>query len=813
MNAQRASVTRRRVIAYVAVLAVAVAAVVAFRRPLVAWFTGKDMGGMEGDATTLQVGPFTIKASLSPDPPREKGQSLVLEIRDSNGKSVEDATVDVVYDMPAMGAMAEMKGNAKVVHDGGGRYEARFDLPMRGSWTLRVEIRSPLGSVSQAFALAVGSAGLRLAGSGEVNSSPKATASVAPSAIQYPPIAFDALRSAMDAYDRVRAKLERDDTSGLATDTRAMADALRAVRGGLPPGRSDLGEAATASLEATDQLFAAGSVDDARRAFARVNQSFLPLVGADARLSAGWHVFECPMFEGHPRWMQRRDAPENPYMGSKMPSCGTETTWQPTAATSPPTTYSPGEIDHYTCSMHPSVNQAVPGTCPICGMNLIPVTKEQQQQGVVTIDEARRQLIGVRTEPVVRGPMRENFRAVGHVTYDESALADVTLKVHGWITKLYVNQTGQSVARGQTLFTVYSPELYNAEQDFLLGSAHAAAAARAADGQVSADPFGRADGDAGPSRGELLGRASRQRLHLLGLTDAQIDAIGANGKPSEELAIPSPASGFVIEKNVVEGASVDAGMRLYRIAALSKVWVEAEVYEADLTHVRVGQPATVTLDYVPGRAYQAKVAYIYPYLDPTTRTGRVRIEIGNTKLDLRPGMYASVELSSDLGQRVQVPAAAVVYTGPRRLVFVDLGGGRFKPTEVRVGAESGGMYEVLSGLSPGDLVATSGVFLIAAEARISTATKYWDTTSEATDAGPASMTEGMPGAPVAPKPKPATPHGAQAPPPSPSVSPAPTPSSSPPAIDYTCPMDPEVHSPKPGKCPKCGMDLEPRIKP
>jgi membrane fusion protein, copper/silver efflux system len=416
------------------------------------------------------------------------------------------------------------------------------------------------------------------------------------------------------------------------------------------------------------------------------------------------------------------------------------------------------EIDHYTCSMHPSVKQSGPGTCPICGMKLIPVTKEQQQQGIVTIDDARRQLIGVRTEPVVRGPMRESFRAVGHITYDESALADVTLKVHGWITKLYVNQTGQSVARGQTLFTMYSPELYNAEQDFLLGSAHAAATTPAADG-------------AGPGRAELFGRASRQRLHLLGLADAQIDAISANGKPTEELAIPSPASGFVIEKNVVEGASVDAGMRLYRIAALSKVWVEAEVYEADLAHVRVGQPATVTLDYIPGRAYQAKVAYIYPYLDPTTRTGRVRIEIGNTKLDLRPGMYASVELSSDLGQRVQVPAAAVVYTGPRRLVFADLGGGRFKPTQVQVGAESGGMYEVLSGLSPGDLVATSGVFLIAAEARISTAAKYWDT------------------------------------------SPVPATSNSSPAVDYACPMDPDVYSPTPDKCPKCGMDLVLRSKP
>jgi Cu(I)/Ag(I) efflux system membrane fusion protein len=418
----------------------------------------------------------------------------------------------------------------------------------------------------------------------------------------------------------------------------------------------------------------------------------------------------------------------------------------------------PSEIDHYTCSMHPSVKQAVPGTCPICGMSLIPVTKEQQQQGIVMIDEARRQLIGVRTEPVVQAPMRETFRAVGHVAYDESALADVNLKVHGWITKLLVNATGQRVERGQTLFTMYSPELYNAEQDFLLATKGASAAAASA--------------EQGPSRSELFKGASRQRLHLLGLTDAQIDAIAASGKASEDLAIPSPASGFVIEKNVVEGASVDAGMRLYRIAALNKVWVEAEVYESDLAHVRVGQSAMVTLDYLPGRAYQAKVAYVYPYLDPTSRTGRVRLEIANNQLELRPGMYASVELAADLGSRLQVPKSAVVYTGPRRLVFVDLGDGRFRPTEVQVGSESNGTYELLSGLQAGDRVATSGVFLIAAEARISTAAKYWDPTS------------------------------AQAP--TPSAPPGP-----PPAVDYTCPMHPEVHSATPGKCPKCGMDLEP----
>jgi Cu(I)/Ag(I) efflux system membrane fusion protein len=372
--------------------------------------------------------------------------------------------------------------------------------------------------------------------------------------------------------------------------------------------------------------------------------------------------------------------------------------------------------------MHPSVKQPGPGKCPICGMNLEPVAKEQQEQSVVTIDEARRQLIGVRTEPVAMAPMRDAFRAVGHVTYDESTLADVSLKVRGWITKLYVNETGQHVTRGQPLFAMYSPELYNAEQDFLLAT-------------QGGTPGGVTGGE-GPNRAEPLGRAARQRLHLLGLTDAQLDAIAKNGKPSEDIVIPSPASGFVTEKNVVEGAPVDAGTRLYRIAALNTVWVEAEVYEAELAHVHVGQQASVTLDYLPGRAYQAKVAYVYPYLEPTTRTGRVRLEIANKQLELRPGMYASVELSSDVGARVQVPAAAIVYTGPRRLVFVDLGGGRFRPQEVEVGIESNGMYEVLSGLAPGDLVATSGVFLIAADARITTAAKYWDTQGEASDGGP-----------------------------------------------------------------------------
>jgi Cu(I)/Ag(I) efflux system membrane fusion protein len=375
----------------------------------------------------------------------------------------------------------------------------------------------------------------------------------------------------------------------------------------------------------------------------------------------------------------------------------------------------PNAIDHYTCSMHPSVHQPGPGKCPLCGMDLVPVTNEQQEQGVVLIDDARRQLIGVRVGEVTLAPLQRTLRAVGRVTYDEAKLTDVTLKVHGWITKLLVSQTGQRVQAGQTLFQLYSPDLFSAQQDFLLASQGAQASA----GQSPGAPIS-----------PLLARSARQRLHLLGMGDAEIEALARRGAPSESVAFPSPASGFVIEKNVVEGAAVEAGMKLYRIAALNSVWVEAEVYEADLARVHTGQHARVTLDYVPGRSYDGKVSYIAPFLDAVARTGRVRVELANPELELRPGMYASVQLAADPEPRVQVPVSAVVYTGPRRLVFLDQGEGRFCPPEIRVGVARKRMYEVLEGLSPGDRVATSGVFLIAAEARISTAAKYWENVPE-----------------------------------------------------------------------------------
>jgi membrane fusion protein, copper/silver efflux system len=491
---------------------------------------------------------------------------------------------------------------------------------------------------------------------------------------QYAPAVLDALRSGLDAYERVRSALARDQLDAVPEAARVLAEALAASDQPAP--------AATAR-----ELAAARDLAAARKLFAKLNSELLPLLARDARLTRGVTVFECPMFD-HARWLQPSTATDNPYMGLKMRSCGSATSWPQGDAAA---------IDHYTCSMHPSVHQAGPGKCPICGMDLVPVTVQQQREDVVIIDEARRQLIGVRTAEVIKGPMRKTISAVGRVAYDESGLTDVNLKLSGWITKLYVNQTGQRVTRGQTLFTLYSPDLYAAAQDLLLAAGH-----------------------------EPLVRAARKRLGLLGLSDAQIDQIAASAEPSDSIPITSPASGFVIEKEVVEGAAVQASTRLFRIAALDKVWVEGDVYEDDLSQIHAGQAAKVTLDYMPGRTYDAKVSYVYPYLDSSARTGRVRIELANKQFELRPGMYAHVELATEPTERLQVPAAAIVYTGPRRLAFVDLGEGRFKPQEVRTGFQANGMYEVLEGLEAGQRVATSGTFLIAAEARISTAAKYWD---------------------------------------------------------------------------------------
>jgi Cu(I)/Ag(I) efflux system membrane fusion protein len=423
------------------------------------------------------------------------------------------------------------------------------------------------------------------------------------------------------------------------------------------------------------------------------------------------------MTKGYQKWFQRGEVLDNPYMGQAMLTCGSAAKWE---AEAPPKTaaaptgaalsheghpHAGTDVAHYTCAMHPSVERKQPGTCPICGMNLSPVTYDELESGVVRVDEARRERIGVKTARVGRAPMSIAIRAVGRLTFDETRLHDVTLRVNGWITRLRVNSTGQPVRRGETLLSLYSPDLFAAQQEYLLArESHRAAS---------------------EGRGDYLLAAAEKKLSLWGMSSGQIQALARRGVASEEVPVAAPASGFVIEKNVVEGAAVEPGQRLFRIASLDKVWVEAQVYELDVSQVHKGQTALVTLPYQPGDSLHGTVAYVYPYLDPTSRTGRVRIELVNKDLAFKPDMYANVEIRVDLGPRLQIPTDAVIYTGPRRLVFVDLGEGRFRPQEVTLGARSGEAVEVRAGLQAGDVIVTSGNFLIAAESRIRSAAGMW----------------------------------------------------------------------------------------
>jgi Cu(I)/Ag(I) efflux system membrane fusion protein len=377
----------------------------------------------------------------------------------------------------------------------------------------------------------------------------------------------------------------------------------------------------------------------------------------------------------------------------------------PTAGTG-----SGSNIAYYTCSMHPAVHAPGPGKCPICSMNLTPVTQEEEHAGVIHIENSRRALLGIRTTKVARTPIDLDITAKGRLTVDETRLHDVTLKVGGYISDLRVNATGQSIARGETLFSVYSPELYAAEQEYLIATQNRDAM--------------RMTGDA--SHSERLAHAAETKLRLWGLGDDQLAALARRGEPIERVPFPSPASGVVVEKNVVDGAAVTAGQRLFRIADLADIWVEADVYESDLPRVTKGMTASITLDYLPDRRFDGKVAFVYPYLDPASRTGRVRIALPNRGLELKPDMYATVTFKLPLGPRLVVPSSAVVYTGPRRIVFVDLGNGALRPQEVATGARSGDLVEIARGLSEGDVVVSSGNFLVAAESRVRSAGSFWE---------------------------------------------------------------------------------------
>ena len=405
--------------------------------------------------------------------------------------------------------------------------------------------------------------------------------------------------------------------------------------------------------------------------------------------------------------------------------------------------------------MHPQVIQEKPGNCPICGMKLTPIRKQPGASAIstnaatgttggerkikyykstmnpgevsptprkdsmgmdmvpvyeeeaaaadsstITIDPVTVQNMGFRWDTVKRGPLRRTIRTVGVIDFDETLLTDVTTKSKGWIEKLYVDATGKQVHRGEPLFEIYSPELYSAQVEYLLALS-----------QTSAAPAAGADS---------LKTSARSKLKFLDISDEQITELEKTRQAQKTLRVNSPSDGFVVEKMIVQGQMVDAGMKLYRVADIGLVWVYAQIYEKDLPFVKLGQESAVNLSYLPDRKFRGRVSYLYPTVDERTRTARVRMEFHNPGFLLKPGMFTTVELDAELEpDALLVPDMAVLRSGEKNTAFVVLDGGRFEPRTVTLGPRAeNNTYQVVTGLKEGERVVTSGQFMLDSESQL-----------------------------------------------------------------------------------------------
>jgi len=325
--------------------------------------------------------------------------------------------------------------------------------------------------------------------------------------------------------------------------------------------------------------------------------------------------------------------------------------------------------------------------------------------GTVQISPERQQLIGVKIGQVEMRPLEKVIRTVGRVDYDEKRIMTVSLKIGGWIEDLYVDFMGKYVRKGEPLLTIYSPELVSTQEEYLL--------ALEAKKSLSKSSFPEVAGS-----GESLAESAKRRLKLWDITDEEIQILEESGKSKKTLTLYAPFSGFVLEKTAYKGMNVMPGMSLYKLADLSVVWLYADIYEYELPFVRLGQEATIQLTYLPGETFRGKAAYIYPSLNPETRTAKVRFEIPNSHGRLKPEMYANVEIKVHLGQKLVVPEGAIIDTGIRQLAIVDKGSGYFEPREVKVGAKVEDYYEVIKGLQAGERIVTSANFLIDSESKL-----------------------------------------------------------------------------------------------
>ena len=343
------------------------------------------------------------------------------------------------------------------------------------------------------------------------------------------------------------------------------------------------------------------------------------------------------------------------------------------------------------------------------GMDYIPVYEGEEEEtgGGVKISTAKVQRLGVRSVAVEKRTLDAVVRATGRVEVDERRLATITPKFEGYVEKLFVNATGQYVARGAPLFEAYSPELLATQREYSIAAQGLAQVSGADEITV-----------AGMKR---LAESALERLRNWDVTDEQIAQLAAGGKPQRALTFRAPASGYVIERKATQGMRFMPGEMLYQIADLSTVWVIADVFEQDIGRVRVGQPAVVLLDAYPGSRFEGRVTYVYPTLKADTRSAQVRIELANPRGRIKPAMYAQVELPSAGSTVLAVPSSAVIDSGTRRVVLIDQGEGRFEPREVKLGARGDEFVAVTDGVTEGERVVVTANFLIDAESNLKAA--------------------------------------------------------------------------------------------